>query len=73
MKSSIEKFSTENKDFSAEFQAHLAIIRRYDEVISDKASKHSIYQAETRLNEQFKPMMKDFDERIANNLKLLNE
>lgn len=42
MKSSIEKFTSENKDFTGEFQAHLAIIRRYDEVLSDKASKHSV-------------------------------
>ena len=42
MKSSIEKFTIENRDFTSEFHAHLAIIRRYDEVLSDKASKHSV-------------------------------
>ena len=73
MKSSIEKFSQENKEFHSEFHHHLAIIRRYDEVISDKASKHSIYQVENRLNEQYKPMMKDFDDRIVSNLKLIDE
>ena len=42
MKSSIEKFTIENRDFTSECHAHLAIIRRYDEVLSDKASKHSV-------------------------------
>ena len=44
MKASIEKFSKENESFSSEFNSHLAIIRRYDEVISEKASKHALYQ-----------------------------
>ena len=64
MKSSIEKFTLENRDFTSEFHAHLAIIRRYDEVLSDKASKHSIFASETRLNDQYKPMIKDLDGRI---------
>ena len=46
MKNSVEKFQTDNDNFSKEFTAHLAIIRRYDEVISEKASKHSVYHTE---------------------------
>lgn len=73
MKNSIEKFTTENKDFSNEFYQHMAIIRRYDEVLSDKASKHSIYETETRLNDLYKPKMKTLDERITTNHKLITE
>lgn len=73
MKTSIEKFTVENRDFTSEFHAHLAIIRRYDEVISDKASKHSVVQTESRLNDQYKPAMKDLDQRIQANLKLIND
>ena len=73
MKQSIEKFTSENRDFTQEFHAHLAIIRRYDEVLSDKASKHSVYLSETRLNDAYKPMMKDLNDRIENNLKMLTE
>lgn len=51
MKSSIEKFTGENKDFTNEFNQHLAIIRRYDEVLTDKASKHSVYLSEIRVND----------------------
>jgi len=29
--------------FHESFENHMAIIRRYDEVISDKASKHAVY------------------------------
>ena len=44
MKVSIETFSNSNDTFSREFHAHLAIIRRYDEVISEKASKMALYE-----------------------------
>ena len=73
LKNSIEKFTTDNKDFSSEFYQHMAIIRRYDEVLSDKASKHSIYETETRLNDLYKPKMKTLDERITINHKLITE
>ena len=44
MRSNIDKFAESNENFSRDFDAHLAIIRRYDEVLSEKASKHSLYQ-----------------------------
>ena len=42
MKNSIDTFSADNANFHKDFNAHLAIIARYDEVLSDKASKHSL-------------------------------
>ncbi len=48
MKENIEKFASDNDAFAKDFAAHLAIIRRYDEVLSEKASKHSVYLLETR-------------------------
>lgn len=42
MKNSVEKFSHDNTNFKKDFKDHLAIIRRYDEVISEKANKHTI-------------------------------
>ena len=44
MKTSIETFSNNNDLHSREFSAHMAIIRRYDEVISEKASKMALYE-----------------------------
>lgn len=71
MRTSIDKFTNDNNSFARDFDSHLAIIRRYDEVLSEKASKHTVYQTETRMNDHFKPIMKDLDERILNNLELI--
>lgn len=73
MKESVDQFRGDNEMFHREFENHLAIIRRYDEVISEKASKHSIVQVEQRLNEACKPVFKDHDERISTNLQLIRE
>ena len=50
MNKNVSEFAAQNKEFLLQFNEHLAIIRRYDEIISDKASKHSLYESETRLN-----------------------
>ena len=42
--SNISKFSKDNAHFTKEFETHLEIIRRYDEVISEKASKMALYE-----------------------------
>ena len=42
LKQSVDKFQADNDAFHADFKDHLAIIRRYDEVLSEKASKHSV-------------------------------
>ena len=43
MRTSIDKFTNDNNSFARDFDSHLAIIRRYDEVLSEKASKHTVY------------------------------
>ena len=73
MKNNIESFSNDNSSFQKEFNAHLAIIRRYDEVLSEKASKHSVYQVETKVNDSYRPVIKELDERIRDNMKLIQD
>ena len=51
----------------------MEIIRRYDEVLAEKASKHALYTAEGRLNDHYKPVIMDLDNRIENNLALIKE
>ena len=46
MHTNIEKFTEDNGVFKAAFDGHLSIIRRYDEVLSEKANKHSVMAAE---------------------------
>ena len=46
MRTNIDKFTEDNAAFKAEFGGHLQIIRRYDEVLSEKANKHSVSQVE---------------------------
>jgi hypothetical protein len=73
MKNNIESFTNDNSSFHKEFSAHLAIIRRYDEVLSEKASKHSVYQVETKVNDSYRPIIKELDERIRDNMKLIQD
>ena len=46
VKMNITKFSGDNQNFEKEFAMHTEMIRRYDEVLSEKASKHSVYEVE---------------------------
>lgn len=73
MKESVDNFKGDNEMFHKEFANHLAIIRRYDEVISEKASKHSIFQLEAKVNEMYRPMLKEHDDRIKTNRQLIKE
>lgn len=41
--------------------------------MSEKASKHSLYETETKLKKKFKPMLAELDERIEKNLSLIKE
>ena len=66
-KTNIERFSEDNGVFKAAFDGHLEIIRRYDEVISEKANKHSVTSAEARLIDKFTPMIQAHDKRIKEN------
>ena len=61
LRDNINFFSVQNKDFNSKFEEHLAIIRRYDEVISEKANKHALTEMELRVNDNFKPIMQMHD------------
>ena len=50
----IARFSKDNQAYKSEFQHHLEIIRRYDEVLMQKASKHDTRE----LDKQFKEKQK---------------
>jgi len=56
--SSIETFQLDNINFNKDFQTQNEIIRRYDEVLSQKASKQlieeKIMQQDDRLQKQLK-------------------
>ena len=71
--SSLDKYGLQSAEQASKFNEHLEIIRRYDEVISDKASKQALFLAETRLSEQFKSEVIVLDTRIKNNLQLIEE
>ena len=62
----IAKFSKDNAHFAKEFETHLEIIRRYDEVISNKASKHAVIELEKNMSEKYNKQIDDL-------LRLLNE
>ena len=51
--SNIARFSKDNTRFSSEFDTHLEIIRRYDEVISNKASKHAVIELKTHISDKY--------------------
>lgn len=63
---SIGRFSKDNTRFAAEFETHLEIIRRYDEVISNKASKHAVIELDKHISEKYNQQVDDL-------LKLINE
>ena len=73
MKHTLDVYKSERDVFAAEFHSHVEIIRRYDEIMTEKASKHSIYETETKLKKKFKPIMNDLDERVEKNLSLIKE
>ena len=50
---SIAKFSKDNNTFQADFEKHLEIIRRYDEVLSNKASKHTVIELDKNMSEKY--------------------
>ena len=64
--SSIARFSTDNDLFHSDFDKHLEIIRRYDEVISNKASKHSVIELDKNMSQKYNQQIDDL-------LKLINE
>ena len=45
LKDGLNEFRKDNKMFKLEFENNNEIIRRYDEVISEKSSKQALYKA----------------------------
>lgn len=73
MNTNIEEFKTQNTKFSRQFNAHISIISRYDEVISGKASKHALYESESKTAATYKPIITDINARIKSNLEKIEE
>jgi hypothetical protein len=44
LNTNVQKFKEQNDSFRKEFENNNEIIRRYDEVIMEKASKTTVYQ-----------------------------
>ena len=63
---SIARFSKDNARYGSEFDAHLEIIRRYDEVLSNKASKHAVIELDKHISEKYNRQVDDL-------LRLINE
>ena len=54
MQKVLSKFEESNKQQKVENEAHAAIIRRYDEVLCDKVSKHSLEEVTCSLGRKLK-------------------
>ena len=52
--SNISRFSKDNHTFQKDFQHHLEIIRRYDEILIQKASKHDVREVDRELKDKYK-------------------
>ena len=52
---SVTSFSKDNNHFRSEFEIHLGIIRRFDEVLTSKASKISMYELENKIKRELEP------------------
>ena len=42
-------------------------------MLSEKASKHALYESEVRLNESYRPQISELDKRILSNLELIKQ
>ena len=58
----IARFKKDNQTFQSDFTHHLEIIRRYDEVLMQKASKHDTRE----LDKMFKEKMKEQCDELLN-------
>ena len=59
--------------FASEFKTHVQIIHRYDEILADKANKHTIYESVTKVKNKFKSQMNDLSEKVESNSALIKE
>lgn len=62
--SSLRGFSKDIAIFKDEFESHLAIIRRFDEIISTKASKDALWQLQEKIKRDLEPLMKQMEQKI---------
>ena len=53
--------------FKTEFLQHLEIIRRYDEVLMQKSSKHDIRELSKELNDKYKTQCEELLKMINKN------
>lgn len=52
---SVTSFWKDNEHFRSEFEIHLGIIRRFDEVLTSKASKISMHEIEDKIKRELEP------------------
>lgn len=67
VESSINQFTEDNAYFKSEFETHLGIIRRFDEVLTTKASKISLYELESKIKRELEPDIAKMYTLIKNN------
>ena len=73
MRQTLEKYNQERDEFSSEFKTHVQIIQRYDEIMADKANKHSLYESVTKVKNKFKSLINDLNEKVESNNALIKE
>ena len=73
VRTNINKFSGDNSTFEKEFHVMQEILRRYDEILMGKASKHSVYEVEKKGKDESldyfdrsKRMVKDLHKQVDN-------
>ena len=71
LKASIESFTEDNAVFKDEFEDHLAIIRRFDEVLLEKANKHSVTELDAKISDEVKTIALNCEEKVNNSTKAL--
>jgi len=62
----IENFSADNEGFRSDFNMQKEIIRRYDEILIQKASKHLMKKDLQEINEEFAAKVHDVINMVSN-------
>ena len=73
MRTTLDSHKKERDEFASEFSNHVDIIGRYDEILSQKASKHSVYDVENKMKQYLKPVTKELKGETERNLSLIQE
>ena len=63
----IDKFRKDNATFSLDFEIQKQMIRRYDEVITQKSSKHDVREVEKAIDVKYEKLTNDLLELIKTN------